>query len=121
MDPSAPKPYVDQEGRNRPGIARKVRAVRDSAGRRRSRRERMTGRISVILAEDHAIVRHGLRLLLESEPDITVVGETSDGLEVAALVERLGPDVLVLDIVCPASTGWIWPGSSPGARWPRAS
>jgi DNA-binding NarL/FixJ family response regulator len=65
----------------------------------------MRGKISVILAEDHAIVRHGLRLLLESEPDITVVGETSDGLEVAALVERLGPDVLVLDIVMPGLNG----------------
>jgi two-component system response regulator NreC len=65
----------------------------------------MAGRISVILAEDHAMVRHGLRLLLESEPDLTVIGETSDGLEVAVLVERLGPDVLVLDIVMPGLNG----------------
>jgi two-component system, NarL family, response regulator NreC len=67
--------------------------------------ERMAGRISVILADDHAMVRHGLRLLLESEPDITVIGEAADGLEVAALVERLGPDVLVLDIVMPGLNG----------------
>lgn len=67
--------------------------------------ERMAGRISVILADDHAMVRHGLRLLLESEPDITVIGEAADGLEVASLVERLGPDVLVLDIVMPGLNG----------------
>jgi DNA-binding NarL/FixJ family response regulator len=81
----------------------------------------MTGRVSVILAEDHAIVRHGLRLLLESEPDITVVGETSDGLEVAALVERLGPDVLVLDIVMPGLNGLDLARELTRARWPRAS
>jgi DNA-binding NarL/FixJ family response regulator len=61
--------------------------------------------IHVILADDHAMVRHGIRLLLESEPDIEVIGEAADGLEVAALVERMAPDVLVLDIAMPGLSG----------------
>jgi two-component system, NarL family, response regulator NreC len=65
----------------------------------------MSSRINVILADDHAMVRHGLRLLLESEPDIAVIGEAADGLEVLPLVRRMGPDVLVLDIVMPGLNG----------------
>ncbi len=57
--------------------------------------------ISVVLAEDHQVVRQGLRALLAAEPDLTVVGEAASGLEVADLVERLKPDVLVVDFVMP--------------------
>lgn len=60
---------------------------------------------TIVLAEDHAIVRQGLRALLEKEPTFSVVGEASDGLQVADLVERAKPDVLVLDLVMPGLGG----------------
>jgi DNA-binding NarL/FixJ family response regulator len=58
-----------------------------------------------VLADDHQLVREGLRLLLEGQPGFTVVGETSDGLQVAELVVRLKPDVLVVDLVMPGLGG----------------
>ena len=60
---------------------------------------------TIVLADDHTIVRQGLRALLEAEMGISVVGEASDGLEVTALVERLRPDVLVLDVMMPGVNG----------------
>jgi DNA-binding NarL/FixJ family response regulator len=58
-----------------------------------------------VLADDHQLVREGLRLLLEGQPGFSVVGETSDGLAVAELVTRLKPDVLVVDLVMPGLGG----------------
>jgi two-component system, NarL family, response regulator NreC len=55
--------------------------------------------INIVLADDHHIVRKGLMALLSSEEDFKVVGESSDGIETVELVERLKPDILVLDIV----------------------
>ena len=60
---------------------------------------------TIILADDHNVVRQGLRALLEAEPDFAVVGEAADGLEVDDLVERLQPDVLVLDLMMPGMGG----------------
>ena len=60
---------------------------------------------TIVLADDHHVVRQGLRSLLEAEPDFSVVGETGDGLEAAQLVERLQPDVLVLDLMMPGLNG----------------
>lgn len=60
---------------------------------------------SIVLADDHHIVRQGLRTLLEAEQEFTVVGETADGLKVADLVEQLRPDVLVLDLMMPGLNG----------------
>ena len=60
---------------------------------------------TVFLADDHPIVREGLRALLERDPGLCVVGETSDGLQVADLVERLEPEVLVVDLVMPGLGG----------------
>lgn len=60
---------------------------------------------TIILAEDHQIVRQGLRKLLEEERDLRVVGETGDGLEAAQLVEKLRPDILVVDMVMPGLNG----------------
>lgn len=60
---------------------------------------------TILLADDHQIVREGLRLLLESEPDLKVVGEAGDGLEAVRLVERLHPDVLVADLMMPGLSG----------------
>ena len=58
-----------------------------------------------MLADDHHIVRQGLRKLLEAEPDFEVIGEAADGLEAAHLVERLEPDVLVVDVMMSGMNG----------------
>jgi two-component system response regulator NreC len=60
---------------------------------------------TLLLADDHAIVRLGLRRLLEDEPGLEVVGEAGSGLEVLSEVERLHPDVLVLDLMMPGLSG----------------
>lgn len=60
---------------------------------------------TIVLADDHHVVRQGLRVLLEAEPDFSIVGEAADGLEVVATVERLKPDVLVLDLMMPGLNG----------------
>jgi two-component system response regulator NreC len=55
--------------------------------------------ITVVLADDHHVVRQGLRSLLAAESDLQVIGEAADGLEATQLVERLKPDILVLDLM----------------------
>jgi two-component system response regulator NreC len=60
---------------------------------------------SIVLADDHHVVRQALRLLLAAEPDLQVVGEAGDGLDVTRLVERLKPDVLVVDLMMPGLNG----------------
>ena len=62
-------------------------------------------RITVLLAEDHQIVREGFRSLLKSEPDIEVVGEAQTGREAVALVKKLRPAVVVMDIAMPSLNG----------------
>ncbi len=54
--------------------------------------------IRVILADDHAVVRAGLKAVLGASPDIEVVGEAADGAEAVALTERLDPDVVIMDL-----------------------
>lgn len=61
--------------------------------------------IALVLADDHPVVRRGLRSLLEAETDICVAGETGDGLEAVDLVGRLHPDILVLDLMMPGLNG----------------
>jgi two-component system, NarL family, response regulator NreC len=65
----------------------------------------VTARITIVLAEDHQVVREGLKRLLEAEPDLSVVGEVADGLEVVALVERIKPRVLITDLMIPGIGG----------------
>jgi two-component system response regulator NreC len=62
--------------------------------------------ISVLLADDHLIVRRGLRALLEGEPDLKIVGEVEDGTRVVEMIETLHPDVLVLDLMMPNLGGF---------------
>jgi two-component system response regulator NreC len=61
--------------------------------------------ISILLADDHHIVRQGLQALLEAEPDMQVIGGVADGLAVSDSVEQLRPDVLVLDLMMPGLNG----------------
>jgi len=62
-------------------------------------------RTTVVLADDHPLVRQGLRSLLEAEADCTILGEEADGLKVVDLVERLRPDLLLLDLRLPGQGG----------------
>jgi DNA-binding NarL/FixJ family response regulator len=61
--------------------------------------------IRVVIADDHHLVRHGIWAILEKEKDIQVVGEAADGREAIELVERLLPDVVVMDIAMPGLNG----------------
>lgn len=62
-------------------------------------------KIKILFADDHAIVRDGLRLLFKSEPQFTIVGEASNGVEALELVAKNKPDVAVLDISMPKLNG----------------
>jgi two-component system response regulator NreC len=62
-------------------------------------------RTKIMLADDHPVVRLGLKTLLEQERDFTIVGETFDGIETVRSVQRLDPDVLVLDLMMPGMNG----------------
>ena len=61
--------------------------------------------LNIILADDHKVVRQGLRALLSTEPDFNVVGEAENGLEALEMVAMLKPDVLVLDLTMPTLGG----------------
>jgi DNA-binding NarL/FixJ family response regulator len=61
--------------------------------------------IRVLIADDHGIVRSGLRMLLDRQPDIEVIGEADDGLGALSLAQRERPDVAVLDVSMPRMTG----------------
>jgi len=62
-------------------------------------------KIRILIADDHGIVRKGLRLQLESHPDFDVVGEATDGREAVKQVEELNPDVVIMDIAMPNLNG----------------
>jgi DNA-binding NarL/FixJ family response regulator len=62
-------------------------------------------KIRVLLAEDHETVRQGLRLLIDAQNDMEVVGEAANGVAAVSCAERLGPDVVVLDISMPEMNG----------------
>ena len=63
------------------------------------------GRIKVLLAEDHVVVRQGIRELIQREEDIEIVGEVGDGEEAVQAAEQLEPDVILMDIAMPKLNG----------------
>lgn len=65
----------------------------------------MPDRISVLLVDDHSLVRRGFRRMLEDEPDISVVGEAADGEEAVKLARSLKPHVIVMDCALPGMNG----------------
>ena len=67
----------------------------------------MPNKISVLLVDDHSLVRRGFRRLLEDEPDITVIGEAGDGAEAIRLAKELKPRVIVMDCALPKTSGLI--------------
>jgi DNA-binding NarL/FixJ family response regulator len=62
-------------------------------------------KIRVVLIDDHDLLRRGIRTMLESEGDIEVVGEASDGVDALATVERTVPDVVIIDVIMPNKDG----------------
>ena len=67
----------------------------------------MPNKISVLLVDDHSLVRRGFRRMLEDEPDMNVVGEASDGAEAIKLAKELKPKVIVMDSAMPGTGGLI--------------
>src|SRR5207248_4395890 len=110
-----------RRGRPRAGGERRARPRRDARARRPLRRpprrgptteRRLRGArpaadpmTSVLIADDQALVRVGLRKILESEPELTVVGEAGDGEDAVAAARRLRPDVVLMDIRMPVLDG----------------
>jgi DNA-binding NarL/FixJ family response regulator len=63
------------------------------------------GAIKVMLVDDHPLFRQGIKRVVESEPDMTVVGEAEDGIQAVEMATRLAPDVLITDINLPGKNG----------------
>ncbi len=76
--------------------------------------------IRLLLVDDHAVVRSGLRLLLESQPDLEISGEAGTAHEALTLVELLQPDLVLMDIGLPDASG-IDTTAVIKARWPRVA
>jgi DNA-binding NarL/FixJ family response regulator len=63
--------------------------------------------LRILLADDHVTVRHGLKLLIDSQPDMKVISEASDGSTAVQRAQELKPDVVVMDISMPGTTGLV--------------
>ena len=74
--------------------------------------------VSILLADDHPLIRRGLRTLLEGEPDLSVAGEAEDGIQVLMLAERVRPDVMIVDMMMPRKSGRT-PSPPTNSRSPR--
>ena len=77
--------------------------------------------VRILIADDHPVVRDGLVAILGTQPDFQVIGEAGDGLEAVSLVERLKPNVLVLDMMMPGLSGFVGEFLSLVGAWKAAS
>jgi len=77
-------------------------------------------KLNVLLADDHALVRAGIRMLLEAMPEVNVLGEAADGAAVIAMVEQLQPNLVLMDIAMPGLNGLEAPHASPSSGPPFA-
>lgn len=66
----------------------------------------MTQKIKIVIADDHPVFRRGLRMIIESDPDLQVVAEAEDGAEVINLLRELQPDIVILDVDMPKMGGF---------------
>ena len=106
--PRAPRaaPRLDLDGGASPrGRRRADDRVRARRGYHRAPRGRRMTAIRVLIADDHAVVRQGLRTFLDLQEDLEVVGEAADGGEAVAVAEREAPDVVLMDLVMPGMDG----------------
>jgi two-component system, NarL family, nitrate/nitrite response regulator NarL len=67
--------------------------------------EMKSGKVRILLADDHTIFRDGLRKLLEAEPDFEIVGEAGDGADAISMVQQIKPEILLLDLAMPRVPG----------------
>src|SRR6266704_6317942 len=67
--------------------------------------EMKSGKVRILLADDHTIFRDGLRKLLEAEPDFEIVGEAGDGADAITMVQQVKPEILLLDLAMPRVPG----------------
>ena len=74
--------------------------------------------IKVMIVDDHPAVRKGIAALIETEPDLQVVGQTGDGSEALNLFRRVKPDVVLMDLRLPGLTGEAFPPLGPGSGRP---
>jgi DNA-binding NarL/FixJ family response regulator len=74
-------------------------------GQRKNSLNKTNGTIRIILADDHRIVRQGLRILLEAEPDMEVIAEADNGRKVLKQAQELAPDVIIMDLSMPELNG----------------
>ncbi len=65
----------------------------------------MESKIRIVLAEDHIIVRDGIKALISAEPQFEIVGEVEDGLDAIRIVDKLKPDLILMDLTIPRMTG----------------
>ena len=79
----------------------------------------MKQKLKVLLADDHKLLRAGLKLLLQRNPDLTVVGEAADGEQTLQLFQQLEPDLLLLDLSMPKLDGLDCLREIK-SRWPEA-
>lgn len=82
-----------------------TRQATDAAPAEGDAEQTASQKIRVLLADDHTILRAGLRMMLDAQPDIEVVGEASDGRQALAEAQRLQPDVVLMDITMPEMNG----------------
>jgi two-component system response regulator NreC len=68
---------------------------------------RIDKKVRIFLAEDHTILREGLRALLSADPKFEIVGEAANGQEAVRSVEKLDPDLVMMDLSMPRMTAWM--------------